>query len=508
MKIKFLMPFAAALLLSGFPLKSFGDDLVIIHTNDTHSQLDPDDETDLGGIGRRKVLIDSIRKAHDNVMLVDAGDVVQGSLYFNLHHGEIENKLMDKLGYDLRILGNHEFDDGMEMLKKNIIDTKSQWLSTNYKFADPELAGKFSPFTIRNFDGKRIGFIALNLEPKGMISEGNYDGVEYVDPYKAANATAWALKNLDSCDVVVALTHIGYLPTGTGTSDLQLATNSRDIDVIIGGHSHTTIDPAAKDPRKPWLVPNADGRMILVTQTGKSGKNIGEVTINLDDLTSSYKLIPVTSRLDDRIDDDIVEMIAPYKAGVDSLMTLKVAESAVAMAKDSNELLNFLSDYMAVRGKQLAGKKIDFGMVNVGGVRRGLPKGDISEGQILMMLPFNNKIEVLEIKGKDLLENFDVMARDGSASVSAEVEAVYDPLTHKCTGVFIAGKPVDPNKTYYMATIDYLANGGDYMTPLTRAKKVAVSPNKFSTDFLDYLRKNYKGKVINPSSVQRIHPAQ
>ncbi len=495
-------------MLSAYAGMAYADDnkLVILHTNDTHSQIDPDPDHDFGGVARRKVLIDSVKNVHDKVLLIDAGDMVQGTLFFNLYEGEVENKLADALGYDIRILGNHEFDNGMDGLRKQIMDAKSQWLSTNYKFSDSDFAKKFAPYTIKEFDGKKIGFIALNLQPKGMISPGNYDGVEYMDLYDAANSTAWLLKNSEGCDLVVAITHIGYKPNGTDTNDLRLAANSKDIDIILGGHSHTGINPDAVHSRTPWLVPNAEGNLIMVAQNAKAGKSMSEITIDLKKMKYDYKQLTVDKRLDDRLDPKIEEIIAPYRPGVDSLMNLRVAESAVDLPANSTRLLNFLADYMKIRGNELVGD-VDFGMVNIGGVRRGLKAGKVTEGQVLMMLPFNNKIEVLNVSGKDLIENFNIMVGgDGlSASVSSDVEVVYDPVSKKCSEVLINGKPIDPTKTYRLATIDYLANGGDYMEPLTRGCKVGASKDKFSTDFLKYLRKNFTKKLINPSDKQRIH---
>lgn len=191
MKPRYILTFMAAAALSASCLAS---DLVIIHTNDTHSQIDPTDKN-LGGIQRRKALIDSIRATNENVLLVDAGDAVQGTLFFTLYGGEVEMKMLDALGYDVAILGNHDFDNGMEALKRNVTSTSHPaWLSTNYKFSDPELAKVFSPYRIYEFDGKKIGVIAINLNPKGMIAEGNYDGVTYLDGMEAANSTAWVLK--------------------------------------------------------------------------------------------------------------------------------------------------------------------------------------------------------------------------------------------------------------------------------------------------------------------------
>ena len=187
--------------------------LVILHTNDTHSMIDPDDTDGLGGVLRRKVVIDSVRKAEKNVLLVDAGDFVQGTLYFNIYRGEVEQKMMNELGYDIRILGNHEFDNGIDELADLLADSQAELLATNYDLSQSALARKFRPFTIREVGDKLVGFIAVNLNPEGMITKGNYDGVVYNDAVKAANAAAWWLKHIDKVDAVVAVTHIGYEPT-------------------------------------------------------------------------------------------------------------------------------------------------------------------------------------------------------------------------------------------------------------------------------------------------------
>lgn len=477
--------------------------LVILHTNDTHSQIDPTDPGDAGGIVRRKVLVDSIRNVRPNVMLIDAGDAVQGTLFFNLYGGTVENKLMDAMGYDLRILGNHEFDNGVNALADKIKDSRSTWLTTNYDVSESPLAGRFEPYVIRKIDGRKIGFIAINLQPKGMISDGNYDGVEYLDAYKAANATAWHLRHNEGCNMVIALTHIGYAPNSTGLSDTDLARRSEDIDIIIGGHSHTVITPG--DPKTPCFVDNAVGKPVLVVQSGKSGRFLGEIDIDLGNLKAEYRLIPVDSRLDSHADPQFAELVAPYRAGVDSLMNVSVARSAVPLPADGNALLNFVADYIKTRGNALS-EGVDLAIINRGGIRRDLPKGNITEGMVIMAMPFNNRIDVIDIKGSDLLDNFDVMARFGGNGVSDGVDIVFDPENGKCVSVKIDGKPVDPDKTYRLATIDYLANGGDYMEPLTRAKKIAESKSVLYADFLNFLRTNYSKKKINPSDAPRMRP--
>lgn len=492
--------FFLALMLCAAATIASAERLVILHTNDTHSQIDPADDDNLGGVARRKAAIDSVRAAEPNVLLVDAGDIVQGTLYFNLFGGEVENKLMNLLGYDLRILGNHEFDNGVDSLAAVLRIAQSELLATNYDLSESALADMFRKYAIREIGGRKIGFVAINLAPRGMISEGNYDGVKYLDAIEAANASAWWLKHIEGCDMVVALTHIGYDPS-MPPGDLTLARSSKDIDIIIGGHSHDLIDPASAQ----WRVPNSEGREVVVTQAGKSGKNLGKIAVDLDSLTADYSLISIDRRLDDRLDPAVIDMIAPYRAGVDSLMAVPVGRTAAELGQKSQELLNFVTDIVLERGRQLA-PDVEFSLLNKGGIRRGLPKGVITEGQVMTMLPFNNRIRVIDIKGSELLPAFEQMARVGGNGVSAAVRASFsvDGATGKARleSVEINGQPLEADRTYRVATIDYMANGGDYMPSLANNTEVAESTTVLYNDVLDHIR-SLKNKKINPPKTAR-----
>ena len=239
---------AAAVATAASVVASAPDDrLIILHTNDTHSRIDPD-ASDRGGILRRKVLVDSVRDAETNVLLVDAGDAVQGTLYYSLFGGEVERKMMNALGYDIQILGNHEFDNGMDALAREWSQLNASRITTNYDLTGTPLDSIFVPYEIRKFGDRRIAFIAINIDPDGMISAFNTAGLKYLDGIKAANATAWHLRHNEKADMVIAITHIGH-SVAPGYTDLDLARNSEDIDMIIGGHSHTLINP--EDPGSP-----------------------------------------------------------------------------------------------------------------------------------------------------------------------------------------------------------------------------------------------------------------
>lgn len=475
--------------------------LVILHSNDTHSQIDPNDKN-LGGVLRRKAVIDSVRGANENVLLVDAGDAVQGTLFFYLYKGEVEYNLLEKLGYDVAILGNHDFDNGSEQLGSLLKNSKVNWLSTNYELTDGPLDGIFIPYIIKEYGGKKIALMGLEVRPEGLIAAGNYNGVEYLDAIKAANATAWHLKHNEKVDMVIAVTHLGYSGK-PGPKDVDLAAESEDIDIIIGGHSHTYLDPADKSKT---VLKNAVGKDVLVTQAGKQGTRIGEITIDLDSMSPVFNVIEIDSRLDKNHDPELKAFIDTYRTGIDSLNNLRVARSAVALENSGAALNNFLSDFVAKKGGEIAGRKVDMAIMNKGSVRRSLPKGDVTEGMIIDMQPFNNYIEVLEVKGSDLIDAFNVMSfYRGGDSVSGELDITMDRDTRKCSSILLNGKPIDPERVYTVATIDYLANGGDFMEPLTRGTRIARSGNVVNQDLLNYLRTEYKKKKINPDNNPRMH---
>lgn len=461
------------------------DNLVILHTNDTHSQLDPNDN-DLGGILRRKVLVDSVRAEQPNVLLIDCGDMVQGTLYFSIYKGEAEREMMNNLGYDIQILGNHEFDNGIEPLAHEWSLLNADKITSNYDLRDTPLDTIFKPYTIKEFAGKRIGFLAINLDPKGMIADFNTGGLKYLDGIKAANSIAWYLKHVERVDEVIALTHVGYDSANPPTpSDRDLAQASEDIDIIIGGHSHTTIDPAAaKTPE--YYVKNAAGNPVLVVQTGSKGLYLGEITLDLDSMRPSYRLIPVDSRLDNRIDPEAAALLAKYRKGVDALKMEKIGKMAQEMPHGSHLIVNWVADVMLEKGKELTDRNVDVALVNKGGIRRGLPAGHITKEHILTMLPFDNKLVVMEIKGSDLKAAFDVFAQRNGDGISAG----FNPAE------------IDPDRTYTLVTIDYLANGGDYLTTLPNGKVIARSALRLDETMIDYIL-SQKGKNIKYNDRKR-----
>lgn len=241
------------------------ENLVILHTNDMHSNVRPEQLTKPGGMVRVKVAVDSIRRAEPHVMLLDAGDDVQGQMYFTLFKGEVEYEMMNRMGYDAATIGNHEFDNGIESLADNYRRVEFPVINANYGLKETALSDLVKPYIIRNFHGKRFAVIGVGADPDRLVIANNYKGMTYRDPMALADSIAGALKADDRADYAIVLSHIGYRPGKAGLpSDSVMALSSSNIDLILGGHSHTSINPATGNHQ--YVFTNKAGKNVLVAQ--------------------------------------------------------------------------------------------------------------------------------------------------------------------------------------------------------------------------------------------------
>lgn len=267
------------LLLCALPINA-GTSLVLLHTNDTHSQLEPyrsDDKynANMAGIVRRAALIRQVRTKEPNVLVVDAGDFVQGTPYFNLFHGDAEISLMNKVGLDVITLGNHEFDNGIPFLTKMLKKAKFKVVGSNYDVSATPLKKYVRPWLIVKKGKLRIGIVSANISPYGLISPANFSGINYLDPYETAEAKAAWLKSVKKCNLVICLSHLGFDNKEEAPDDLRLAEKSKNIDVIIGGHTHTFM-------RNPAKKINAVGDTVIINQVGKGGIYVGRLDLDVD----------------------------------------------------------------------------------------------------------------------------------------------------------------------------------------------------------------------------------
>ncbi|AUS07208.1 bifunctional metallophosphatase/5'-nucleotidase [Pseudotamlana carrageenivorans] len=275
----------ALISLGGLGLQSFSTinsfkKITILHTNDVHSHIDtfPADDPrnpNQGGVARRATLIDSIRKENPNTLLLDAGDIFQGTPYFNYYGGELEFKLMSKLKYDAATLGNHDFDNGIDGLYAQLPHAEFEFISANYDFTNTVMDTHCKPYRIFKKDGITIGVFGLGIELNGLVTEANYKETKYLDPIEISQDMTRILKDEKGCDLVICLSHLGYDYNSNKISDIKLAKATKNIDLIIGGHTHTFLS-------KPTIVKNLDGKNTLVNQVGCYGINVGRIDFYFD----------------------------------------------------------------------------------------------------------------------------------------------------------------------------------------------------------------------------------
>jgi 5'-nucleotidase len=251
--------------------------LTILHTNDVHSRIEPfpmdgGRNEGKGGVAKRAALINKIRQEEKNVLLFDAGDYFQGTPYYNFFGGELEIKLMSELKYDAATLGNHDFDFGIEGLHKQLPHANFPILSGNYDFSDTILHNKVQPYKIFEKEKIKIGVFGLGIELEGLVPKALYGNTVYQDPIKSGNMWADKLKNEMDCDYVICLSHLGYKYQEDKVSDHTLAQNTENIDLIIGGHTHTFL-------QAPVSVQNKTGKTVLINQAGFAGIMLGRVDI-------------------------------------------------------------------------------------------------------------------------------------------------------------------------------------------------------------------------------------
>ena len=255
--------------------------ITILHTNDTHSQIDPLPENDKqyagkGGVARRATLVKRVRKENPNTLMIDAGDVFQGTPYFNFYKGEVEYKSMSLIGYDVGTLGNHDFDNGVDALVAAMKFANFDFVSSNYDVRGTPLEARVKRYLVRTLGGVRVGLFGMGISPDNLITPNNFKGVKYLDPVQSAREVVQILRQRERCNLVVAMSHLGYYadPKGGEIGDTQVASQVDGIDFIASGHTHTFM-------QKPVLTKQPSGNDTIIFQVGKSGIYVGRVDFRL-----------------------------------------------------------------------------------------------------------------------------------------------------------------------------------------------------------------------------------
>lgn len=283
---------SALMALGSFPFESFAAShpikLTILHTNDVHSRLEPfgmdgSKFEGQGGVAYRAALIEQIRSEEQHVLLLDAGDIFQGTPYFNLYKGEPEMKAMSMMRYDAVTMGNHDFDAGVEGFANQLVHANFPVLVANYEFNGTALEGKTKPYTIIKKAGLKIGIFGLGIQLKGLVPDESFGKTIFIEPIQVAKSISEKLKKQEHCDLVICLSHLGYEYNYKKVSDMILAKETEYIDLIIGGHTHTFLD-------QPTVLKNKKNKDVIINQVGWAGLRLGRLDFIFDDKKSSNLL--------------------------------------------------------------------------------------------------------------------------------------------------------------------------------------------------------------------------
>lgn len=454
--------------------------LVILHTNDSHGhplKFFHGSAPDVGGLPARATLVREIRRTNENVLLLDAGDLNTGRAESNLYKARPDIEGYNAIGYDAMVLGNHEFDNPTDVLKAQMAMARFPFLSANIKTKGGQNLAQ--PYVFKEFPGFRVAILGLTTRESQVLANPEHiKNLIFEDEVEIARALVPRLKQ--EADVVIALTHCGIYESSERGSR-RLASEVRGIDIIVDGHTHTRLD-------YPILVehPSSDHRTLIV-QAWKWGLIVGRLDLwvkNREVVDFRYEIIPVNLKTVEKKEDGtrayhfigesiaedqaLLGLLQPYADQIESLLSDVIGYAEVPFlnhdARQAETALgNLIADSMQWHTENQA---VDFAIQNGGGIRDHIPKGPITKKTIYEVLPFDNSVVLLSMKGSDLQRLFDFIAAipsgDGAfPQVSQGVTFIINRSARRCENVLIRGKPIDIHRIYRIATNSYLANGGD-----------------------------------------------
>ena len=459
--------------------------LTILHTNDIHSRIeainkydstcDAEDEAEgkcFGGVARLKTMVDARRDALDgeNVLLLDAGDPFQGSLFYTTYKGAAEAEFMEAIGYDAMAVGNHEFDDGPEGLAAFIDAVSFPVLSGNLDLTtSAELKDRVQGTLVLELGGQKIGIVsALATDTVDTSSPG--DDVVFQDEIESLTADVQALQ-AQGVDIIIALTHVGL------AKDIEIAEAVPGLDLVIGGHSHTLLSNTQEGAAGSYPLMVGD---VPVVQAYAYSKYLGKVTLTFDDDGTLIRAEGEPILLDASVtpDADIAARVAEMGAPIEEMKQRVVAETAAAIEGSRDicrvqecEMGNLVADAMLAR---VADQGAQIAIANAGGLRASIDEGEVTMGEVLTVLPFQNTLSTFEITGQtviDALENgvSQIEEAKGRFPQVAGLSFAWDPSVAPNDGrisdVMVAQDgafvPIDPAATYLVVTNNYVRNGGD-----------------------------------------------
>lgn len=493
----------------------FAHDLTILHSNDIHGRLDAidyyKDQKPLGGWARRIGLIKKIKSETKNTLTLDAGDIYQGSIYYQLFDGMPEMNFLNDAGYDAICVGNHELDRGTEPFENLVKMTQVPFLGANIEFKKNfYLNGKIKSHIIKDYEGYRVAVIGMTTPELRHLSSAA-DEICQPDYDKTLQFFVDYLKK--DVDLIVLLSHSG------ADRDIETAKKIQGIDVIVGGHSHTFME-------KAYLSRNF-GRKTLVVQAGEFGVKLGRLDIEFDKNGISkytYKLIPLDDTVS--VDRKTSRKVAELNTDVDKIRTQKIGATAVPVDCKRDTMGKGLTNAGTLVCDALYGSAsfVDAVMINSGTIRgnKVLPKGKLTKMDILEMLPFSNKPVAVDLKGRDIKSILETSARyfpknneaflqtrglSYTIYIKGEPQILSEDLEkvtkegNRIKNVKINGKELDDETTYKILTTDFMFSGGDGYTQFKRTPDFSKSDCSVTNIVVEYIKKE---KKVHPKVEDRV----
>ena len=493
---RFLLSAAALSLTAGMASADYT--LTILHTNDFHARFEPiskydgpcgvEDNTEgkcFGGTARLVTAIKEAKGRTNNAILVDGGDQFQGTLFYSYYKGQLAAEMMNKLGYDGMTVGNHEFDDGPEVLASFMSAVNFPILMSNADVsAEPLLADKLAKSTVIERGGEKIGLIGLTPQDTDELASPG-DNVTFSDPVAAVQGEVDALTAM-GVNKIIVLSHSSYLV------DQQVAAATTGVDVIVGGHSNTLLSNTNERAEGPYPTMVGD---TAIVQAYAYGKYLGELNVTFDDAGKITQASGEPILIDAAVTEDAetVARISEMAAPLEEIRNKVVADTAEPIGGDRAvcraqecSMGNLIADAMLAR---VADQGIDVAIQNGGGIRASIDAGQVTMGDVLTVLPFQNTLSTFQVTGAVLveaLENGVSQVEEGAGRFPqvAGMTFAFDasaPAGSRVSDVMIAGAAVDMEKVYGVVSNNYVRNGGDGYAMF----KTATNPYDFGPDLAD-----------------------
>ncbi|MDR2493860.1 MAG: 5'-nucleotidase C-terminal domain-containing protein [Spirochaetaceae bacterium] len=472
-------------------------ELILLHTNDHHGAILPNKKQ--GGLAERATLVRIARRIFPQVLLVDAGDINTGPALSNMFDAEPDIAGYNLMGYDAGILGNHEFDGNMGKLMNQFSQFKFPIITSNIRNGEGEYLGL--PYLIKSYDGFTVGIFGITtLRTKTIATPDT--SLSFIHEIDAAKEIVGALRNQAEVDVVIGITHMGDIKEAPDhITSLELAAAVPGIDIIVDGHSHSFFEAARKQ---------GDTYIVSANEWGKY-LGAGRLTV-ADRKLVKFEWLPVPVGPDPAV----AEALAPYIAKADESLKEEVGEAVAPFVfgdrlprKQETPLGNAVCDANVWYFRTVYKQDIDFAFHNGGNMRAPLDAGPITREEVLTVLPFENYLYIVSLKGADVIELFTFIASipqgaGGFAQVSKEVRYTIDYSTGSgaLKDLTIRGEPVDPNRTYRFSTNDYLLGGGDGYRVLKKAENPFNTSLLLSYVFIEWIKAH---TPLNPATDGRIH---